>query len=380
MREGYVMSKVIMGQIYEHKQTKKLIHHIPKGAIAFVWHEDLDCVSVNGLIDCGVKAVINGSTSMTGRYDHSNVLTLLEAGVSVFDVVNLNAKDEILNGEEVLIIENTLYIKKEGEFCELAMIAPYDEEVIFQLKGLACASYAQRFDDFLSNTIQYAKKEQMKFIHNPTLPNEFVQLNEKEVVIVARGGNYEKDLAYLKKSFVKQKLIILAVDGAADGLLKMGMKPDFIIGDMDSVSEESLMCGAVLICHQYQDGHSPASKRVESLGLPYQLVSLIGTSEDMAIQAAFWSRAKHIYLVGCRFGMKDFLEKGRAGMASSVLTRIQAGDCLTDLKGIHKLKQNRTFVSHRWLKETEQSLNEIIGKVLIEGKGWLRKKGALRHE
>lgn len=379
MREGSMMSQVILGPIYENKQTKKLIHHIPKGSIAFLWHEDIDSVSASGLIEQGVKAIVNASTSMTGRYEHSNIEMLLSAGIHVFDVVCMMDKQKIFEGEEALIIQDKLYVKSFDGYEEIAAVASYDSQVVNQLKGLAKASYSYRFDDFITNTLDYAQKEKATFTLKKHLPEVFDRLEKQKVLIVARGGGYEKDLAYAKKLLNQADLIVIAVDGAADGLRKLGYQPDFIIGDMDSVSEESLQSGAALVCHSYEDGYSPGSTRLSSLGLSYQTLSLVGTSEDMAIQASYWSNADHIYLVGCRFGMRDYLEKGRPGMASSVLARIQAGDCLTDLKGIHKLEKNHLGTIVNRMKQLEDVLSEWIKKA-ADKKDWIRKKGAFHHE
>jgi uncharacterized membrane-anchored protein len=42
-----------------------------------------------------------------------------------------------------------------------------------------------------------------------------------------------------------------------------------------------------------------------------------------------------------RFSMAEFLEKGRAGMASAVLTRMKVGDKIVDAKGVSRLYRSR---------------------------------------
>ncbi len=121
--------------------------------------------------------------------------------------------------------------------------------------------------------------------------------------------------------------------------MNCGLLPDYIIGDMDSVSEAALRSGATLICHKYLNGPSPGLERLQALGLNGEQVAFVGMSEDLAIHIAYRCEAEHLYLIGCRFGMNEFLEKGRAGMGASMLCRIQAGDRITDLKGIHRLKK-----------------------------------------
>ena len=38
------------------------------------------------------------------------------------------------------------------------------------------------------------------------------------------------------------------------------MKPDVILGDMDSATDEALRCGAELIVHAYPDGRAPGPR------------------------------------------------------------------------------------------------------------------------
>ena len=58
------------------------------------------------------------------------------------------------------------------------------------------------------------------------------------------------------------KPVLVAVDGGADALLEEGWKPDVIVGDMDSVSDEALRCGAEIVVHAYREGHAPGEARL----------------------------------------------------------------------------------------------------------------------
>ncbi len=80
--------------------------------------------------------------------------------------------------------------------------------------------------------------------------------------------------------------MLLAVDGGADALMDVGYRPNVIIGDMDSVSDEALQAGAELIVHAYPDGRAPGMARVRSLGLDAVPLPAPGTSEDIALLVA----------------------------------------------------------------------------------------------
>jgi uncharacterized membrane-anchored protein len=131
--------------------------------------------------------------------------------------------------------------------------------------------------------------------------------------------------------------VVVAVDGGADALLGIGIVPDLIVGDFDSVSERALGCGAQLVVHGYTDGRAPGAKRLDDLGLDYEVVSASGTSEDVAMLMAYQQGAELIVAVGAHSSMVDFLDKGRAGMASTFLVRMKVGARLVDAKGVSRL-------------------------------------------
>ncbi|MCA1840113.1 MAG: hypothetical protein LC723_07270, partial [Actinobacteria bacterium] len=127
------------------------------------------------------------------------------------------------------------------------------------------------------------------------------------------------------------------VDGGADALLELKLKPDIIIGDMDSVTTQALTCGAELIVHAYADGRAPGEERLSALGLEYSTFEAPGTSEDVALLLAHEKGAELIVAVGARASMVEFMDKGRKGMASTFLVRLRVGPKLVDAKGVSEL-------------------------------------------
>jgi uncharacterized membrane-anchored protein len=135
--------------------------------------------------------------------------------------------------------------------------------------------------------------------------------------------------------------VLIGVDGGADALLEVGLRPDVIIGDFDSVSTAALRCGADLVVHGYPDGRAPGADRLRELGLKHSVLRAAGTSEDVAMLLAYEKGADLIVAVGTHASMVEFLDKGRAGMASTFLTRLKVGPLLVDAKGVNRLYQGR---------------------------------------
>jgi uncharacterized membrane-anchored protein len=119
------------------------------------------------------------------------------------------------------------------------------------------------------------------------------------------------------------------------------MKPHVIVGDMDSVSDTALRSGAELLVHAYGDGSAPGSERLDRLGLHYEVVSAPGISEDIALLLAHDKGAELIVAVGTHFNLVEFLERDRAGMASTFVARLKVGEVLVDAKGVSRLVSRR---------------------------------------
>jgi len=110
---------------------------------------------------------------------------------------------------------------------------------------------------------------------------------------------------------------------------------------MDSVSDEVLRCGAEVVVHAYSDGRAPGLARVQDLGVEAVTFPAAGTSEDIAMLLADEKGATLIVAVGTHATLVEFLDKGRAGMASTFLTRLRLGGKLVDAKGVSRLYRPR---------------------------------------
>jgi uncharacterized membrane-anchored protein len=207
---------------------------------------------------------------------------------------------------------------------------------------------------FAENTLEYLRRERHLLTDSPALPKLAVDLTGRHVLVVVRGGlGWEEDLAALRAYIREIKPVLIGVDGGADALLDAGYRPDIIIGDFDSVRDETLLAvcgtrqaramsrrGAQLIVHAYPGGDAPGAARLDGLGLPYTVFEAAGTSEDIAMLLAYEKRAELIVAVGTHASMVEFLDKGRAGMASTFLVRLKVGPILMDAKGVSRLYQS----------------------------------------
>jgi uncharacterized membrane-anchored protein len=326
---------VITARARAGARTKDLVKRIEPGEIAVINHSDIDPVAAAGLIEAGVVAVVNATSSFTGRYPNVGPLQLVRAGVVLIDDVGPALLDRVGDGEVLSIEGARVSIGDEL----LAVGVRRSEDELEARITEARNTVGEQLEMFAANTLEYLRRERHLATDNPDLPPTRVQFSQRQTLVVVRGIDYREDLQALHRSGYLRELkpVMIGVDGGADALADLGYTPDIIIGDFDSVSEKTLRSGAELIVHAYPGGRAPGADRLRELGLQYLLFESAGTSEDIAMLLAYERGAELIVAVGSHNSMEDFLDKGRQGMASTFLVRLKVGRILIDAKGVNNL-------------------------------------------
>jgi len=199
------------------------------------------------------------------------------------------------------------------------------------------ARVTEALEEFAENTLRYLREEGKLLSEGISFPPLQTRFRERHALVVARGPGYKRDLAIVRPYVRDFKPVVVGVDGGADALLDAGMRPDVIVGDMDSVSDRALRCGAELLVHAYRHGEAPGAARLERLGLDFNVVAAPGISEDVALLLAYEKGTELIVAVGTHFNLIEFLERDRAGMSSTFVTRLKVGEILIDAKGVSRL-------------------------------------------
>jgi len=346
-------------------RTKNLAKRIQPGEIALINHIDLDRVAADSLVNARVKMVINANCSISGRYPNPGPTVLLEAGINILDQVGIEIFQKIREGETLEIKNNEIWqngtLIGSGKLLELNAV---NQRLRTIRKNLGA-----ELDKFLQNTLEYASKEKEMILGSLQMPEVNTKFEDRPVLVVVRGHHYREDLTIIKSYIDDVHPVLIGVDGGADALLQFGYKPDLIIGDMDSVSETALQCGAELLVHAYPDGRAPGLEPIEKLGLTAKIFPAPGTSEDISLLLAYEKGASLIVAVGTHSSMIDFLEKGRAGMGSTFLVRLKVGSTLVDARGLSQIYQGK--VKLRYLLQV--SLAGILAiAILLSQLQWFK--------
>jgi uncharacterized membrane-anchored protein len=324
---------VVSGPARLGRRTKDLVKRLRPEDVAILDHADLDRVSAEELVESGVRVVVNVSRSSTGRFPNTGPLELVRAGVQLVDAPGAPLFDELSDGQIVRVDHGHVWrdvtLLAKGTVLDATSL----ETALAEQQG----RLSQALEAFAENTLLHLRDEAESLAAGFELPTLRTRFRDRHVLVVARGPGYKSDLRMVRPYIRDFRPVIVAVDGGADALREAGLSADLIVGDFDSVSDEALRGGGELVVHAYAGGAAPGAERLRRLGLAFVTVAAPGISEDLALQLAHEKGASLIVAVGTHFNLVEFLERDRAGMASTFVTRLKVGESLVDAKGVSRL-------------------------------------------
>jgi uncharacterized membrane-anchored protein len=324
---------IVTGTARLDRRTKRLVGRLRPGEIAVIDHVDLDRVAADSLVAVGVAAVLNAKPSVSGRYPNLGPEVLVQAGIPLLDDLGEGVFQQLREGVTVRIDGNTVLVGDEP----VAHGILQDSESVAKAMADAREGLSVQLEAFAANTMEYLRQERDLLLDGVGVPDIETQVRGRHCLIVVRGYDYKADLDVLRPYIREFKPVLIGVDGGADALVEAGYTPDMIIGDMDSVTDDVLRCGAEVIVHAYPDGRAPGLERVHQLGVSAVTFPAAATSEDLAMLLADEKGASLLVAVGTHATLVEFLDKGRGGMASTFLTRLKVGGKLVDAKGVSRL-------------------------------------------
>jgi uncharacterized membrane-anchored protein len=323
----------VRGKARLGKRTKDLVRRLGPGDVAVIDHQDVDRMAAEDLVESGVRAVVNVANSTSGRYPNPGPLVITRAGLLLVDVPGAPLFDLLGDGDEITVRGGTV-IGAEGVIAQGRL---WDTEQLTLVARDQQRLIGEAIERFAENTLAHIREERDLVTGRLKLPPLETDFRDRHVLVVVRGPGYKGDLRAIRPYVRDVRPLLVGVDGGGDALLEVGLKPNLIVGDMDSASDRVLSSGAELVVHAYVDGAAPGRERLDRLGLRYKVLPAPGTSQDVAMLIAYERGAKLIVSVGSHFNLTEFLGKDRGGMSSTFLTRLRVGEILVDTKGVSRL-------------------------------------------
>jgi uncharacterized membrane-anchored protein len=372
----------IIGVARLDRSSTRLAGRLSPGEIAIIDHVDLDRVTAEALAAARPAAVINAQPSISGRYPNLGPELLLERGIVLIDDVGSEIFALVKDGNRLRLDGEVIWLGTE----DVADGRLQSVQSIHAAMEQAKAGLSSQLEAFAVTTAEFMAQERAMLLEGVGIPDVRTYFRGRHVLVVVRGHDYAKDLKALKHYIREYKPVLVGVDGGADALIEAGLKPQLIVGNMDAVSDAALATGAEVVVHAGLDGRAPGMLRVQDLGIDAIAFPTAGTAEDAALLIAHERGASLIVSVGSSGNLTEFLDRGRAGMASGFLTRLRLGDTLADARAVSKVYRNRisgaallllvlaalvaivvalavSDVGHTYLHNLEDGWNDVVDKL-----------------
>jgi uncharacterized membrane-anchored protein len=322
------------------RRTKRLTRRLKPGDIAIIDHRDIDRVSAEELLDSGARVVVNCSPSQSGRFPNPGPLLLVRGGVELIDVAGSELFDAVNEGDLVSVRGSSLF--RNGDRIASGRTLSADEltRALDEQRGRV----TQALEEFAENTMRHLREEGGVLAGAVEFPPLRTSFRDRHALVVARGPGMKRDLRIVQGYIRDFKPVLVAVDGGADALLEIGRKPDVIVGDMDSVSDEALRSGAEIVVHATAATATHRGRRGSTRisGVAYQRFR--ARHQRGLAPARIREGRRAIVAVGTHLNLIEFLRARPRRMASTFVTRLKVGEILVDAKGVSRLVSRRVGV------------------------------------
>lgn len=323
----------VSGTARVDRRTKDLLRRLHPGDVAIIDAVDLDYATAEALIAAQVAAVVNASASISGRYPNLGPQRLVSAGIPVLDEVGTAVFGAVRDGSAVRVHGDVLF-RGDDEVCRGIAQTP---TVVADAMARARAGLSSQLRSFAANTAEVVKLSRPLLLEGVGIPATRTAMHARHVVVVSRSYSWAEDLAGLKRYLREYRPVLIGVDAGASALRESGYTPDLIVGDVDTVADATLRCGAEVVVRVRPDGRSPAWERVQDLGVPAMPFPMAGSSECAALLLADAGGAQVIVTVGSSATLEEFLDNDSPGMASTFLSRLRVAGKLVDARAMRRL-------------------------------------------
>ena len=316
------------------RRTKNLVARLGPDDVAIIDHQDIDRVSAEELLESGVRVVVNVARSQSGRFPNPGPLLLVRGGVRLIDAPGAPLFDELSDGDDVSVRGASVF--RNGT-C-LANGRSLGAEELARALAEQQSRVTEALEGFAENTLRYLRDEGRLLAEGVEFPPLETRFRDRHALVVARGPGLQarpRDRPALRARLQagarrrrrRRRRAARGRDEAARDRRRHGL----------GLRRAPCAAAPSSSCTPTATAQAPGAPRLERLGLQYSSVSAPGISEDIALLLAFEKGAELIVAVGTHFNLTEFLERDRAGMSSTFVTRLKVGEILIDAKGVSRL-------------------------------------------
>jgi uncharacterized membrane-anchored protein len=320
------------------RDIDRLLRRVGPGDIVVLDALDLDRLTADALVEAGVAAVVNASTSISGRYPNLGPEVLVANNVTLIDETGPDVFKKIKDGARVRVNNGGVYAGDR----RIALGTERTDEEIHELMHEAKSGLVAHLEAFAGNTIEFIRSESPLLIDGMGIPDIDVDVNRRHVIVVAEDPSAADDLRGLKPFIKEYQPVLVGVGTGADTLRKAGYRPQLIVGDPESMSVEVLRSGAQVVLPADADGHAKGLERIQDLGVGAMTFPAAGSAADLALLLCDHHGASLIVTAGHSASIEEFFDRSRQQSNPSMfLTRLKVGEKLVDAKAVATLYRSR---------------------------------------
>ncbi|WP_019854216.1 putative cytokinetic ring protein SteA [Actinopolyspora mortivallis] len=332
----------IVGTARVQRRDGELPPRIAPRDIVFLDRVDLDRRTAEVIVECEASAVINASSSISGKYPNLGPEVLLAAGVTLIDDVGREVLHRIRDGATVRLHSGGVFLRdKKGEQLIVHGSEQRSDTVAARMSEAKSAMRA-RIEDFAVNSVEFLRRERMLVLDGIGVPELRVDMSGRHVLVLAPGEGHDTELRRLRRYIRECSPLLVGVGKGAETLHSAGLKPDVVVGDPTSVDERALGAAAEVVIPAGTDGSAPGTERIRQLGLGAVTFPAGGNPEDLALLLADVHGASLVVTAGFRATLDEFLDARRArSNPSTFLIRMRLGGKVVDGAAVPELERAR---------------------------------------
>lgn len=328
----------VAGTARVDRDIDRLLRRVGPGDIVVLDALDLDRITADALVEAEVAAVINASSSISGRYPNLGPEVLVANGVTLIDETGPDVFKKVKDGAKVRLHNGGVY---SGDR-RLVLGTERNDQQIHEMMHDAKSGLVAHLEAFAGNTIEFIRSESPLLIDGMGIPDIDVDLNRRHVVVVTDDISAADDLKAIKPFIKEYQPVLVGVGTGADVLRKAGYRPSLVVGDPDEMSAEVLRSGAQVVLPADADGHTKGLERIQDLGIGAMTFPAAGSATDLALLLVDHHGAALIVTAGHRANIEEFFDRSRQSSApSTFLTRLKVGEKLVDAKAVATLYRSR---------------------------------------
>ncbi len=326
------------------RRVAALLPRLRPGDIAVTDVLDLDRPTAQALADAGVAAVVDASAMISGRYPNLGPQVLAEAGITLVDRVGPAGLAAVKDGSAVRVYAGAVHVGDQA----VALGRDLDVEAIEAEMTSARQGMVSQLQTFTHTSSELLRREQDLLLHGIGFPALTTAMSGRPVVVVSDAHELQARRKMLRPFLREQRPVLVGVDAGADALVAAGFKPHVVVvsAHAEPPSGKALKAAADVVVVVEPGATRAAAERLEKLGARPLRLETTATAEDAALLMADSAGARVLIGVGTQATLEEFLDRTRADLASTYLTRLKVGSRLVDAGAVPTLYSGRVRPRH----------------------------------